>query len=135
MYMKSITAGNYDYDENEDEYMSDFLEYLPKSDKKDNVSSDISITSNALATITNEISPFDNNVMEYNNKEKNSLYNIAGYCLKSDEKTCTTCCNCIQSVGSKKSSKFQFSRLMRLTLDVIRKILYTLLINQHLRYS
>lgn len=108
MYMKSITTGNYDYDDNE--YLSDFLEYLSKKGKKDNIS-DSSISS----TIINAIPPFDNKVtVKYNNKEMNSLYNIAGYCLKSVKKTCITCCNCIQSVGSKKSSKFTFSKLVRL---------------------
>lgn len=61
MFMRPIVAGNYDYDENEDEYSSNFLEYLSISDKKDNVSADISLTPNALATITNEIPPFNNN--------------------------------------------------------------------------
>lgn len=70
MYMKSIIAGNYDYDENESEYISDFLEYLSKSGKKDNVSSVISIIFNALATLTNNIPFFDNNaIIEYNNKK------------------------------------------------------------------
>ena len=41
----------------------------------------------------------------------NCLYNVAEYCLASVKKTCTSCSNCIQSVGSKKPLNFKFSEL------------------------
>jgi len=76
MYMRSITTGNYDYDDNE--YLSDFLEFLSKKRKKDN-KSDSSVSS----TIINDIPPFDHKkILKYNNKEMNSLFNIAGYCVQ-----------------------------------------------------
>ncbi|KYN01653.1 hypothetical protein ALC62_07550 [Cyphomyrmex costatus] len=72
--------------------------------------------------IIDQIPPFNNNLtIEYNNKEINSLYHIAEYCLASVKKTCTSCSNCIEFVGSKKNIKakktslnFKYSLLTRL---------------------
>lgn len=113
MYMKSIVSGN--YEEDDSEYLCGFLEYLSKTRKKDDVFNSSIASSSALSAITNKIPLFDSNaVINYNNKEMNSLYNIVGYCLKSVEKTCITYCNCIQSVGSKKLLNFPFSKLVRI---------------------
>lgn len=104
MYMKSIKTSNYDYDG--DNNFSSCLEYLSKTRHKDICD---------LSAVKNKIPSFDINVIiEYNNKEMNCLYNIAGYCLKSVQKTCVTCSNCIQSVATKEPSNFLFSRLVRI---------------------
>jgi len=46
--------------------------------------------------------------------ELNSLYNIAGYIIKSITKICTTCNKCIQSVRSPVPLRFTFTRFVQL---------------------
>jgi len=64
----------------------------------------------------------------------NSLFNIAGYCVQSVKKTCTTCSSCIQSVGSKKPLKYTVSTFTRLrcynanTLFFVNKSTFTLFV-------
>lgn len=66
MFTKPILTGNYETDNSE--YLSGFLEYLKS--KKDNVLH--SSVSNASPTIIDQIPPFDNSVIkEYNNTEIN----------------------------------------------------------------
>jgi len=58
--------------------LSDFLEFLSEKRKKDNKSD-----SSVSPTIINDIPPFDHKkIIKYNNKEMNSLFNIAGYCVQ-----------------------------------------------------
>jgi len=93
MYMKDIRNSNYDNDDRQ--YLSGFLDYLSKEKEKKN---DIDI---CKVQETIKIPPFNNNVVpQMSHLQLNSLYNIAGYIINSITKICTTCNKCIQSVRS-----------------------------------
>jgi len=68
MYTKSILTGNYETDNSE--YLNSFLEYL-KYKENDVHHSSISKSSSA---IIDEIPLFNNNSIEYDNKDMNCLY-------------------------------------------------------------
>lgn len=51
---------------------------------------------------------------QLSNVELNSLYNIAGYIIKSISKNCKICTECLLSVGSKNAYSSTFSKLVEL---------------------
>jgi len=65
----------------------DFLNIYQKKGKKQ-----------VINTSQTEIPPFNKNSISYlSNLELNSLYNLAGYIIRSVSKMCKTCNKCIQS--------------------------------------
>lgn len=108
MYMKDINNTNYDNDDRQ--YLAGFLEYLSK--KEEGKKSEID-TYKIQEPI--EIPPFNKNVIpKMSHLELNSLYNIAGYIIKSITKICTTCNKCIQSVRSSIPLRFTFTKFVQL---------------------
>lgn len=64
---------------------------------------------------TIEIPAFNKNLISnLSHLELNSLYNIAGYIVKSITKICTTCKKCIRSVRSPIPLRFSFTKLVQL---------------------
>lgn len=110
MYLKSISKGNYDQDDSE--VFSGFLDYIKITPKKKLLALEQSASA---AAIIDQIPSFDNDkLIEYNNIEMNSLYNLAGYCVNTVQRLTITCCTCVESAGSKVPSQFKFSRFVRL---------------------
>lgn len=105
--MKHINNSNYDNDDRE--YLSDFLEYLSEK-KKDK---EVVDSNNNLANI-DKIPSFDkNSAQKLTTLELNSLYNITGYIINSIMKICKICNNCIKSVRSETSIGYSFSKFVR----------------------
>jgi len=74
---------------NDGQYLSEFLKYLSKKREK---------SKSVINTSQTKIPSFNKNSISYLlNLELNSLYNLAGYIIRSVSKTCKTCNKCIQS--------------------------------------
>ncbi|KAJ8956758.1 hypothetical protein NQ314_006632 [Rhamnusium bicolor] len=86
-YLKSVNTGSYDVDDRE--FLSEFLDLMPK------LSSPTNCESNDI--IIPELPEPEN----LSSSEINSLYNIAGYIVKSVLKNSKTCRECVESIGSK----------------------------------
>lgn len=101
-YLKDVTNSSYDKDDRE--FLSGFLDIIPKTSPKINYSP---------VQLPRDI---PDNIQLLNLSEKNSLYHIAGYIIHSIKKTTKTCNNCILAVGSTnfKKSTENISKLMRL---------------------
>lgn len=86
MYLKSISKENYNQDDSE--FLSGFLDYLSKITKKKKLLE----FSQSAASIIDHIPPFHNDkIIEYNNIEINALHNIAGYCLRAVQRSTMLC--------------------------------------------
>jgi len=107
MYMKHVRNSNYESDNRE--YLSGFLEYLSTKKLKRRESIMQDNTSNR-----NEILDYNNyNYIRMTTLDLNALYNIAGYILRSIMKTCTICNNCLKSVATKSVLKYSFSKFVQ----------------------
>jgi len=68
-----------------------------------------------INTCQNEILTFNKNLISYlSNLELNSLYNLAGYIIRSVTKTCKTYNKCIQSVKLPIPLRYSFTEFVRL---------------------
>lgn len=109
MFMKYVNNSNYENDDQE--YLSGFIEYL--SGKQQNKFVADSNNNNNLTNI-DTIPPYKkDSIKKLTTVDLNSLYNIAGYILRSITKMCKTCINCIKSVQSKTSLQYSFTKFVQ----------------------
>lgn len=103
--MKHIDNSNYENDDKE--YVSGFIEYLSGQKTVADSNNNINIA------ITNTIPIFKNNsTQKLTMIDVNSLYNIAGYIVRSIMKMCKTCNNCINSVKSNNPLQCSFTKFV-----------------------
>lgn len=109
MFMKYVNNSNYENDDQE--YLSGFIEYL--SGKQQNKFVADSNNNNNLTNI-DTIPPYKKDSRKkLTTVDLNSLYNIAGYILRSITKMCKTYINCIKSVQSKTSLQYSFTKFVQ----------------------
>lgn len=117
MYMKEVKSSSYNYDDGH--YLSNLLEFLDKR-------------KNTTATAVNN-KQLNINIPQFNNStisnlstlDLNSLYNIAGYIIKSIKKICATCKNCIQTVQSETRQPYTFTKFVHLRCYAQNALFFT----------
>lgn len=106
MYMMQVNNSNYQNDDQE--YLTGFLEYL--SEKKSNTRRNIQIKD--FSNI-NTVPDYKNCTIKLRILDMNSLYNIAGYIINSIIKTCKICKSCIRSAASKTVLQYAYSKFVQ----------------------
>lgn len=106
MYMKHLNNSSYENDDQE--YFSGFIEYL--SGKKQN--NKVVHSTNTNTADIDTIPLFKNKTQNLTIIELNSLYNIAGYIVRSIMKICKTCNSCIKSVTSNTPLQYSFTKFV-----------------------
>lgn len=102
MYVKKIVGSSYEQDDNN--YFSSFLDYLPKASTTPTIVSQIEIPEE-----------LPHNILSYT--ESNALYYLAGYLVASINNTATVCADCIAFLGSRQSSDSTHATFTRLKQD------------------
>jgi len=113
--MRYINSSNYENDERE--YLSGFLNYITEDKQKKECTID-TIIQIILYIILMMMFHFFLKILYqdclYQNLELNSLYNLGGYLLNSIKKTCKICDACLQSAVSKNELKYSFIKFVQL---------------------
>ena len=103
--MKIISNSNYDQDDRE--FLSEFLEILLKN----RCPTTYYVSS---SNIYNDIPDFSEEAISLNKTELNVVYHIAGYIMASIIKTQKICSKCIDFTSSKKIKRYTFNELSRI---------------------
>lgn len=95
-YLKDVSKGNYDYDDKQ--FLSGFLDTVSEKSHK--------ISKEAILPVE-----VPDPILNMNYGELNSFYNVCGYIINSITINSKICEKCVNSVGSKQSLYFKFTKL------------------------